>query len=379
MIHQKVLGKHLEGWTYDYKEGPSFDVGDGADMELAFDIEDFVHMLVLGGTTSGKGVFCSTFLSYMNENYKFKCVDFNDPTDFENGYYGWPQDNEVMLARFEDTFFENTPHGFDFEMYFPHGTLEEGPDFFTPFSLGLWDLSAQDFRALTRMSDDEVMEVDDLMYSIETTEEFIKKCPKKALKIMLQRLIGAGVIGEETTLDFKRLNDYKIFHSFTMSGVSNPKFKAFLEQATLRIMGDERAGKGRHDALWYLREASTLPDELFKTLATRIRHRGVHLIADTQRAMAMIDKTGRGQFSSQAIFSMRYETGEQVLKEFGIKTGYARGLDTANRGVGLLRFNGGSHPLFPVAISPPVCAYKSSNANYLNDCRTRGAHVIRYT
>jgi hypothetical protein len=257
--------------------------------------------------------------------------------------------------------------------------MEKYPDFFTPFTLGWKDFVPMDFdRFYKRGSAEEDMSLRESLEEATDIEDFIvrvTKCQKAAYPV-LEYLYTEGILAEETTLDFDALADWETVHSFGFSSVPDGYVRAFLTDVVVRMIHDSRANKKLGECSFYIREAGTSEKSIVRDLATRGRHVGVHFIADSQRRVSMMDKTAGFQFSSQAVFHMPYEQAKETFFSFGINSGEAlKQIAHARRGVALLNFAGSDTRLWPVAVSPPVCSYRTTRVDYADVC---DAHNVRW-
>jgi hypothetical protein len=382
-IHQKLLGIVIPPkvkWTV--QKGPSKRLNLSYVYKIGLDTDFFTHMMVMGQTKFGKGVFCSSFGLYMRDNFGFKFIDVNDPDgNYENAYYGYPQSNPGMLARFKDTFYYNEPHGYPSKVLFP-GNLTKYPAVFEPFTLNYNDLQPEDFQMFYMRkniySNSAVCEALATDYTdIQTFWKAIKETMPEAIPC-LRYLLNKGVISEqETTLNFKELADPKWIHSVSCASLKeNRQAQEFVTGAVIRLIYDNRFNAGNAPCIIYSREAGTLGDSISRQIATKGRHAGVSFVVDTQRRVSLMDKTTGMQFSSQCFFRVNGEQAEEALSAYDIHSAFAPEISRANQGVCLMNIVGAEKPVFPVAVSPPCSDYKMSNTSFWKYCVDRDVEMI---
>ena len=90
----------------------------------------------------------------------------------------------------------------------------------------------------------------------------------------------------------------------------------------------------------------------------------------------MLDKTTRMQLSSQAVFQMNGDQAKELLEAYSLPSRYLGSLTTANPGVCLLNIEGGTAPVYPVAVSPPCSDYKMSNTSFWKYCEKNNVEMI---
>jgi hypothetical protein len=368
-----------KGVSWTSNDGPSMKLKMTSRLDMIINPIDFIHCLVMGSPGSGKGVFCSSFGLYARDNFQWKFLDFFDENAvYENGCYGWPQDDNIMLDRLEDTFPLIAPTGYPFEMMVPQGCIKRMPDFFREFAIGYHNIEASDFNDFySRGSGDDDLKFQTALATSESIDDFLEAVRKHvpAAFPVANSLVQWGTIGDTTTLDYKRLADWKYIHSFSMAAIIDRRCRAFLNNLVVRLIYEDRTGKSYNPCTFYVREAGGMDNVAAKLITTRGRHNGVHFLADTQRRVGMMDKTVGLQFASQAFFRMTGEQAVESLKTAGAPLRYAQTIASCTPGVCVLNF-AGSNCAGPIAIAPPASKYKMPGIEYFKLCKSMGAKFV---
>jgi hypothetical protein len=295
-----------------------------------------------------------------------------------------------MKSRLEDSFFLE-PHGYPLEVYFPNGTQEKYPTFFKPYTIDFKDIQPIDLKIFDKKAEENVALSNNLM-ECESMVEFMKIMAKFSPQAynFFKYLIKEGILSEETTIDFDGLSDPSRVHSFTTASMPNQFHKKALSNIVLRLIQSSRINRDCGALLFYIREAPTLDQEFFRYFCTTVRHVNINLLIDAQRRTKLIDPTAGQQFSSQALFQTGSAEGKQLFEDFGIpehtydvddvKINLLNRLSKADKGIALMSLVG-SEPVFPFAVAPPVCCYRTKTPhgtypNFFNLCEKHEEEMI---